>query len=121
MRIRIIIIIPSNARELRAEEHPMTDTVPPDWAPRPWLEPFTRRELQWLAERLDAANRQLRIANRRLVQLADTQEDPWNARHTGPDIKPAAMIGDGHRRTARPSTSAPPGSPTLSANSTTAS
>ena len=35
-------------------------TVPTDWTPPAWLTIYTRTELQYLAERQDARNRELR-------------------------------------------------------------
>lgn len=51
------------------------DVIPPDWQPPRWIEPFTKRELQWLAARLDASNRELRIVNRRLVTHIERHQE----------------------------------------------
>ncbi|GAB2736761.1 hypothetical protein GCM10027090_05180 [Sinomonas soli] len=59
------------------EEHVTKAAVPDDWTEPPWLTPFNRWELMWLCQRLDAANRDLRIVNRRLTeQLTDREEIP---------------------------------------------
>lgn len=44
------------------------DAVPENYRPAPWVAVFTKTELQWLAERLDASNRELRIVNRKLAE-----------------------------------------------------
>lgn len=53
-------------------------TIPEDWTAPPWLERpgYTNRELMYLAERLDASNRQLRLINQRLRTQLDSQENP---------------------------------------------
>lgn len=49
-------------------------SVPPEWTEPKWLKVFNRRELAWLAFRLDSSNRELRIVNRRLVEQLNRTE-----------------------------------------------
>jgi hypothetical protein len=52
----------------------VTDAVPENYQPAPWIAVFTNTELRWLCERLDASNRELRIINRRLAELRNDQD-----------------------------------------------
>jgi len=48
--------------------------IPENWIPPRWLEPYSKRELMWLCSRLDATNRSLRVANRRLAGMLRQQD-----------------------------------------------
>ncbi|BCT76089.1 hypothetical protein SCMU_19310 [Sinomonas cyclohexanicum] len=50
-----------------------SQAVPADWPEPPWLKVFNRRELAWLAHRLDATNRELRITIQRLRAELDKE------------------------------------------------
>ncbi|WP_156144276.1 hypothetical protein [Sinomonas humi] len=39
----------------------MTDAVPQDYKPQPWLKPYAKRELQWLCQQLHDRNTRLQI------------------------------------------------------------
>jgi hypothetical protein len=61
-------------RSMTGERNPTT--IPEDWTAPSWLTGpnYTKTELMYLAERLDASNRQLRIINQRLRTQLDRQE-----------------------------------------------
>lgn len=46
----------------------MSESVPTEYVPAKWVAVFSKRELQHLAEKLDASNRELRIVNQSMRQ-----------------------------------------------------
>lgn len=52
-----------------------SETVDPEWVEPKWLKVFNRRELAYLAFRLDASNRTLRIVNRQLAETLNRKEN----------------------------------------------
>lgn len=46
----------------------MAESIPAEYEPQPWLKPYTKRELQWLAQQLQDRVTRLQIDNQAMRQ-----------------------------------------------------